>query len=334
MQIKPHSGLRLSPAAGYRSPADGPLPACTPSESSSMPIRDVLLALLAVLALGLAFVAIKVGVAHMPPLLLTALRFLFAALPAAFFIPPPAAPVRVVVAFGVMLGVVQFGLLISAIKIGMPAGLASLLVQLQAFFTVGLAWLAFGERPNRWQIAGAVLAAAGMAIIAARWIGGTSVLPLAMVLGAAMAWAAANLIGKHAGAADRFALVIWGSLAAPLPLFALSLLFEGPAAIAAALSPPSWQAVASVGFMAYPATVFAFSLWNLLLSRHSAAVVAPYALLIPVVGMVSSSIAFDETLTPLEVAASALILAGLLVGARGGPNRRRGGASDRASGAS
>lgn len=288
-----------------------------------MPIRDVLLALLAVLALGLAFVAIKVGVAHMPPLLLTALRFLFAALPAVLFIRPPAAPIRTVIGFGIALGVVQFGLLITSIKLGMPAGLASLLIQLQAFFTVGLSWLILGERPNRWQIGGACLAAAGMALIGSQWLGNTSIIPFLMVLGAALAWASANLIGKHAGTADRFALVVWGSLAAPVPLFLLSLMFEGPDAIAAALSPPAWQAVLSVGFMAYPATVMAFSLWNVLLSRHQAAAVAPFALLIPIVGMVSSSIVFGERLGASEIVASALILTGLLIGMNGTARRRR-----------
>lgn len=282
-----------------------------------MPIRDVMLALVAVVVLGLAFVAIKVGVAHMPPLLLTALRFLFAALPAVFFVRPPKTSVRIVVAFGIMLGVVQFGLLIGSIKLGMPAGMASLVIQLQAFFTVGLAWLIHGERPTRGQLIGAALAALGMVLIASRWIGSASVLPLVMVLGSAMAWAAANLIGKQAGNADRLALVVWGSLAAPLPLFALSAVFEGPAAIVAALSPPTWPAVLSVGFMAYPATVMAFSLWNMLLQRHPAAVVAPFALLIPVAGMVSASVAFGEALEVREIVASALILLGLLVGMGG-----------------
>lgn len=283
-----------------------------------MPLRDVILALVAVLALGLSFVAIKVGVAHMPPLLLTALRFLFAAFPAILFVKPPAAPVGIVVAFGFILGVVQFGLMISSIKLGMPAGLASLLVQLQAFFTVGLAWLLLGEKPTRWQLLGAALAAAGMVLIGAQWIGSAPVLPLVMLLGAALAWAAANLIGKRAGMADRLALVVWGSLAAPVPLVLLSLLFEGPDAVMAALSPPAWQAIASIAFMAYLATVMAFSVWNTLLQRHPAAVVAPFALLIPVVGMVSSSIAFGETLSAQEIVASVLILVGLLVGMLGG----------------
>lgn len=283
-----------------------------------MPLRDVILALVAVLALGTSFVAIKVGVAHMPPLLLTALRFFFAAIPAVLFVKPPKAPVAIVVAFGFIFGVVQFGLMITSIKFGMPAGLASLIVQVQAFFTVALAWLLLGEKPSRWQLVGSALAAVGMLVIGVQWIGAAPLLPLVLLLGSALAWAVANLIGKRAGMADRLALVVWGSLAAPVPLVLLSLLIEGPDAVIAALSPPAWQAIAAIAFMAYAATVMAFSIWNTLLQRHPTAVVAPYALLIPVAGMVSSSIAFGETLSVEEIFGSVLILAGLLVGMRSG----------------
>lgn len=289
-----------------------------------MPIRDLLLALVAVLALGLSFVAIKVGAHHMPPLLLCGLRFLFAAFPAVLFVRPPKAPPSTVIGFGLLLGVVQFGLLITSISIGMPAGLASVLIQLQAFFTIGLSWLLLSERPTASQTVGAGLAAAGMMLVGSQWIGDASAAPFLMVLGAAAAWAAANLVGKRAGTADRLALVVWGSLAAPLPLFALSLLIEGPDAVWQALSPPSWQAVASIAFMAYPATVMAFSLWNFLLSRHSAATVAPFALLIPVVGILSSSLAFGERLGPLEIAGSVLVIAGLVFGINGSSPWRRG----------
>lgn len=289
-----------------------------------MPIRDMLCALAAVLALGISFVAIKIGVAHMPPLLLTALRFFFAAVPAVFFISPPATPRRIVVVFGVMLGVVQFGFLMTAIKLGMPAGLSSILMQLQAFFTVGLAWIFLSERPTLRQLAGAALAGAGMMLIGSSWIGaeGPDFAVFLMVLAAAMGWSVANLMSKVAGGADRFALVIWGCLVAPLPLLGLSLLIEGPEAITAALSPPAWQAVLSVAFMAYPATVMAMSVWSWLLSRHSAAALAPFALLIPVVGMVASALTFGEELGPNEIVASVLILAGLAVGMRGGARFR------------
>lgn len=281
-----------------------------------MPLRDVLAALLAVAAMGLAFVAIKAGVTHMPPLLLTAFRFIFAAFPAVLFVPPPAVPFRVVAGYGIALGVMLFGLMLVAVKIGMPAGLASIVVQTQVFFTIGAVWLVDGERPTRYQLAGAALAFTGMVIIGLSRAAGAEAVPFLMVVGAAGAWAVANVIGKRAGTADRLGLVVWGSLAAPVPLLALSLIFEGPEAMIAALSPPAWQAVASIAFMAYPATVMAFSIWNALLSRHPAPVVAPFALLIPVFGLLGTHVVFGERLGGLEILASGLILVGLLVGLR------------------
>jgi len=282
-----------------------------------MPLRDVLAALATVAVFGLAFVAIKVGVGEMPPLMLTALRFFFAAIPAVMVVRPPKAPVLTVVAFGVALGVGLFGLIFFAIAQGMPAGLASVVVQLQVFFTMALAWVVVGERPDRWQIGGGTVAFAGMGLIASLHVGTATMVPLVMVLGAAACWAVANLIAKQAGTADRLALVVWGSLAAPPPLILLSLAVDGPERVWKALSEPTWPGVLSVAFMAYPATVMAFSLWGWLLSRHPAATVAPFALLIPVFGLVGTSLAFGETLGPVEIVASGLIMVGLLIGMTG-----------------
>ncbi|PPD29363.1 MAG: EamA family transporter [Hyphomicrobium sp.] len=282
-----------------------------------MPLRDMLAALVAVTAFGTSFVAIKSGVEHMPPLLLTALRFLFAALPAILFVPPPRTRPVLVVAFGLAFGVGLFGAMFIAIKLGMPAGLAAIVVQLQVFFTMGLAWLLDRERPGHEQMAGAVIALVGMGLIGWQRFAGAATLPFFLVLAAAGFWAFANFVSKRAGASDRLALVVWGSLVAAPVLIGLSLLIEGSEAVAAALLPPAWSAVASVVFMAYPATLLAFSIWTTLLSRYPTPVVAPFALLIPVVGLLSTHMAFGERLAPLEVVASGLILIGLLVGLRG-----------------
>ncbi len=282
-----------------------------------MPLRDMLAALVAVTAFGTSFVAIKSGVEHMPPLLLTALRFLFAALPAILFVRPPNTRPALVVVFGLAFGVGLFGAMFSAIKLGMPAGLAAIVVQLQVFFTMGLAWLLDRERPGHKQMAGAAIALIGMGLIGWQRFAGAAPLPFFLVLAAAGFWALANIVSKRAGTSDRLALVVWGSLVAAPVLIGLSLLIEGPEAVAAALLPPAWQAVASVVFMAYPATLLAFSIWTTLLSRYPATVVAPFALLIPVVGLLSTHMAFGERLAPLEVVASGLILLGLLVGLRG-----------------
>jgi len=272
--------------------------------------RDILAALVAAIVLGLAFIAIKIGVREAPPLLLTALRFVFAAFPAILFVKPPRAPVAMVVAYGLLIGVGQFGLLFLAIGLGMPVGLASLVIQLQAFVTVLLAWVALGERPSAVQMTGAGVALLGVAAIGATRLGGASFGPFLMVIGAAFCWGAGNLISKLAGKIDMFAFVVWSSLAAPIPLLALSLLFEGDRTLPA-LAHPSWVLALCVAALAYGGTIVGFGLWSRLLAHYSAASVAPFALLIPVVGMIAGWLVFGEPLGTFELLGAALVMAGL-----------------------
>ena len=273
--------------------------------------RDILIALMAVAILGGNFVAIKVGVEHMPPLLLTALRFLFAAVPAVFLVRPPRVPLRHVLAFGFAFGVLQFGLLFTAIHLGMSAGLSSVVIQMQVFFTIGLAYVCFREQPAPLQIAGGLLAGVGVVVIGAFTAGGVDLAPFLMVLGGAFAWGLANTIIKAAGRINPLALVAWGSLVAPLPLAALSLLIDGPAIILSSLSHLDWRIVVAVGFLAYPTTLLAFPLWNNLLARYPAATVTPFALLIPVVGIASTHLLLGETITATEIFGACIVLAGL-----------------------
>lgn len=287
-----------------------------------MALRDVLAALLVALVLGLAFVAIKVGLETLPPLLLTALRFLFAALPGVFLVRPPRAPARLVVAFGLLHGVALFGLMFLAIALGMPAGLSSLVVQVQVFFTIGLAFAVFRERPSGLQVVGGLAAASGIAVIAAWQAQTAALLPLLLVLAAALAWAAANLVAKAAGPIDMLAFMIWASLAATAPLLVLSLVFEGPAAIAQGLGRADWRTVAVVLFIAYPTTILAFTLWNGLLARYPAATVTPFALLVPVVGISSTNTLLGEPFEPAEAVGALLIFAGIALNILAARRRR------------
>ena len=272
--------------------------------------RDTLFALIAALMLGLAFIAIKIGVGEAPPLLLTALRFAFAAFPAVVFVPPPKAPARLVALYGVLIGVGQFGLLFLAIGQGMPVGLASLVIQLQAFITVFLAWVILGERPAPAQLIAASLALSGIVAIGSVRLGGAGLGPFLMVVAAALCWGSGNIVGKKAGRIDMFAFTIWSSLAAPLPLLALSLCFDGQRAIQT-LTHPGWVLALCVAGLAYGATVLGFGLWSRLLAHYPAGRVAPFALLIPVVGMISGWLIFAEPLHPIEFAGALLVMAGL-----------------------
>ena len=277
-----------------------------------MPLRDLALALGVVLIWGLNFVAIKWGVAEIPPFLLTALRYVGCALPAVFFIKKPQVGWPILIAYGLTVGVLQFSFLFTAMRLGMPAGLASLVMQMQVFFTMGLAMLFLRDRPTLPQLGGAAIALAGLATIGAEHIGGAVLGPLVLTLVAAGFWAISNIVTKRAGKVDMFAFVIWGSLIPPLPMLALSLAFEGPQAFAdlAAVSP---QAIFSVLFIAYGSTLLGYGAWAVLLGRHPASLVAPFSLLVPVVGFAAAFIVLGETVSPLEIAGSLLIFIGLVL---------------------
>lgn len=277
-----------------------------------MPLRDLALALGVVFIWGLNFVAIKWGVAEIPPFLLTALRYLGCALPAVFFIRKPQLGWPVLIAYGFSVGVLQFGFLFTAMRLGMPAGLASLVMQMQVFFTMALAMLFLGERPGLPQLAGAAIALVGLGTIGAEHLGGAVLLPLLLTLVAALFWGISNIVTKRAGKVDMFGFVIWGSLVPPLPMLTLSLIFEGPQALVA-LASVSPQAIFSVLFIAYGSTLLGYGAWAVLLGRHPASLVAPFSLLVPVVGFAAAFALLGEQVSPLEIAGSLLIFLGLML---------------------
>ena len=275
--------------------------------------RDLILALFVVTVWGLSFVAIRWGVDEVAPLLMTALRYTLAALPAVFFVRRPNVAWRVLIAYGLAIGVGQFGLLFVAVKWGMPPGLGSIVVQLQVFFTIGLAMLAFGERPKPIQWLGALVAFGGIGVIALERLDGAALIPLLMTVGAAVFWAMGNTVTKQAGKIDMLGFVVWSSLIPPLPLLALSLLIEGPGAIPAAMQHITWVGGGSLLFMAWCATLFGYGTWSVLLSRYPAGLVAPFALLVPISGIGASALLLGETISGLEIAGSALVFVGLLL---------------------
>src|SRR6516165_323008 len=277
-----------------------------------MKLRDLFIALIAVLILGSSFVAVKLAVSEIPPLLLTSMRFFFAAVPAIFFVKRPEVPIRFVVSFGLMMGAIQFALQ-TAIKLGMPAGLSSVVVQMQVFFTVLLAYLCFGEKPLPLEIAGGLVALVGVALIGLLENSAVKLVPFALVSAAGLAWAAGNIITKAARPSNTFAFVVWSCPVSPLPLFVLSLLIEDHAPATAALVHPSMASAGAIVFMAYAATLGAVGLWTKLLSRYPAAAVAPFGLLVPVFGILSTHLLLGERITRVEIVGSGLVLAGLIL---------------------
>jgi O-acetylserine/cysteine efflux transporter len=276
-----------------------------------MPLTHSLFAVLVAFLWGLSFVVIKLGVGNTPPLLLAAMRFFFAALPAVFFIPRPKTGWRNVVAYGFFLGVGQFGLLFAALAIGMPASLASLVMQAQVFFTILFAALVMNERPGLSQILGGGIGFLGLLIIAVPRLTGSGALPFLMTVAAAASWGVANIISKRAGRVDMLSYIVWASLVAPLPLLGMSLWLDGPDRVVSALTHIDTGTIAAVAYLAYPSTILAFGIWAYLLSRHPAATVTPFALLVPVAGILGSALVLGEVMHPIEAIGGAVIVAGL-----------------------
>lgn len=277
-----------------------------------MPLTHMLLAVAIAATWGLSFVAIKIGVAATPPLLLTALRFTFAALPMVFILKRPRVPWPMLAAYGVSLGAMQFGFLFVAIKLGMPAGLASLVMQLQVFFTIALAALG-GEKPKPLQVVGCIVAFVGVGAIAAGQPS-AQLVAFGFVVAGAASWAVGNVISRSAGRravrVDMLAFVCWASLFAPPPLLLLSAITEGEAAWQALIH-PSLTTVLSTAYLSYAATVFGFGSWAWLLARYRAATVTPFALLVPIFGFLSGHLLLGEPVDLSIAVGALLVFAGL-----------------------
>ena len=261
---------------------------------------------------GINFVVIDEGLRDMPPLLLTALRFVACAVPLVFFVPRPTSKLRYVIGYGVTLGVVKFGLLFSAMANGMPAGLASLVLQLQALFSLALAALLIGERPTRAQAVGAVVATAGLGVLASGGAGGhVAIGGLLMTVGAAAAWALANVITRASGEKRPLSMLVWSSLVPPIPLLGLSTIVDGPADVGHALRHLTLRALLAIGYLAYVSTFLGFGVWNRLIGLHSVSTIAPFSLLVPVFGLTASWLVLDEAVTWRLAGCAVLVLVGL-----------------------
>ncbi|MUM15760.1 EamA family transporter [Mycobacterium sp. CBMA271] len=291
-----------------------------------MTARHRLLGLTVAVLWGVNFLAIHVGLEHFPPLFFAGLRFAVLAVPVILFVPWPRVPMRWLLLYGAGFGTVQFAFLFLAMANGMPTGLASLVLQASAPFTVILGMLLLGERMSRRQIAGIALAVAGMTLIATdRAAHGASaaVIPVILTLLGALGWAFGNIASRKAMADNidprtPLRLTLWMSVVPPLPLFALSALTEGPAA--------GWRALTSIGersglialgalaYIVVLATIVGLGLWTYLMGQYPASRVAPFSLLVPVVGITTSWLALGERPTPLELAGAAVVITGCLIG--------------------
>jgi O-acetylserine/cysteine efflux transporter len=268
---------------------------------------------------GFNFIMIKIGVAGVPPLFLAACRFLLSAFPALIFVKKPPVSHGKLAAYGLLLGVGEFGLLFTAIKLGAPAGISSIVLQTQAFFTALLAALFLREKIRLTSILGMIIAGTGLALIALHGSGTALYFswPMAMLVLAAFFWAAANISAQGMKNTGGLSLMVWSSLYSPIPLFALSIIFEREN-ILPALKNLGLPSAGALAYLVLLSTLFGYGVWNQLIMRHGARRVAPFSLLVPIFGVASGYLALGERISPSTALASVLVLSGVTLHVFGG----------------
>jgi len=284
--------------------------------------RDIGIGLIIAVLWGLNFTAIKLGLADMPPLLLITIRLIIVCIPAIFFLPKPPVGWRQLIALGLTMNVGQFAFLFVGIKLGMPAGLSSLVHQSQAFFTLVFAALILGERWKWNNILGLIIAAGGMVVVGSQQSGSMTAAGFWLTLCASSSWGMGNVIIRRASKDtppfSMLSLVVWASAVAILPLGLLSLLFEGPAVWKTAWESLNWVTLGSIVYLAYFASLCGYGLWGRLLSHYPAAIVAPFSLLVPIIGMSSAVLLLKETFSLWQIIGAILVMLGLAVNIFGG----------------
>lgn len=274
----------------------------------------LLAGLIIVLIWGCNFTAVSFGLEEQPPLTLTFLRFAFSAIPMVFFVKRPELPWHSLAAYGISIFALQFTFLFSGMNAGVSAGLASVVLQLAVFITIGLATLFLGERPHPSQWVGALVAFLGVIYIASHQSLDATPVGLMLVLAGATFWASGNIIAKRFNRpVDALALVAWGSLFAAPFQFVVAFIVEGPYQMAASLESASWKTVGSVAYLAYLATLVGYGLWSWLMRLYPAATVAPLTLLVPIVAMTASALILDERMESWKLVGTALVIGGLCI---------------------
>lgn len=279
----------------------------------TMPIYHLGLAMLVVTIWGLNFLFVKIALVEVSPLLLCALRFVFAAFPAILFIRRPAVPFRMITAYGLVVFAMQFGFLFLGLDVGMTAGMASLIMQVQVFFSMFFASLFLDEQPKLYQVIGALVSFAGIGLVGTHFDASISLTGFLFVLASAASMGLGNLITKRINSDQLIGLVVWGSFIASMPMLLLALLVEGPSSVVYTYQHLSWHGIGAMCYIVYASTWVGYAIWNALIKRYSVSTVVPFTLLVPVVGIIGSVLVLGEAFQTWQLYAGLLVLSGLLI---------------------
>lgn len=287
--------------------------------------KDFILAVLVTIVWGANFTVTKLGLSGVPPMLLITLRFTLVAFPAVFFIKPPKMSVKDLLLYGFTVGVGQFGCLYYAMHIGMSAGLASIIVQLQAFISPLLGYFFLKEKLKAEQLAGFFISALGLVVIgvASNTHGITSIPIVAILLTicAPIFWSISNIVAKTAAKKamandeqlDMLSLVVWGSLVPPIPTLILALFIDSPQTLINSISNLSMISILAVLYLAFGATLFGYGIWSVLIAKYPLNKISPLSLLVPITGLLTARIVLSEELSKLQWLGVAAIILGLIV---------------------
>lgn len=278
-----------------------------------MPIKHTLLALLVVIAWGLNFIFVQLSLTEFSPLFLCALRFLLASVPAIFFIKPPAASFKMVVLYGLVMFALQFSLLFMGMHMGVTSGMASLIMQVQVFFSMIFSALLLSERPNAWQIAGALVSFTGIALVATHLDQNLTLIGFIFILLAAATWGIGNLIAKKLPRVSMMSLIVWGCFVASIPLFLLSLIIEGPSSMINSYHHMTWVGVSGLFYTVCISTWVGYGAWNSLIRRYPIGTIVPFTLLIPIVGIIGSILILGEPFQSWKLVSGLLVISGLYI---------------------
>ena len=268
-------------------------------------------ALLVTFIWGTNFVLLRYALDELAPFTLATLRFLFVAFPLVFFLPKPKIAWRYIASYGLLIGVGQFGLLFWAMQADITPGVASLLIQLQVFFTVLLTVFSLKETVSKLQWVAMTIGFVGLLVVVLNTNEATTAAGVIIVLVAALSWASGNMIVKHIGAVDAFAFLAWSSLFSIPPLAFMAIYQTGLTDVVSSVANASWFAWATILWQSIGNMLIGYGVWNMLLHRYPAASVSPWALLVPVFGMGASSLLLNEAMPWWKLLAMMLILTGL-----------------------
>jgi O-acetylserine/cysteine efflux transporter len=289
--------------------------------------RDSLRATLVAIVWGANFVVIDEGLKGFPPFLLLAVRFLLVAFPLILFVPRPG-PWKPILLVGLFMSLGQFSLLYLGLQLGMPAGLASILLQAQVMFGIVISSVVLGEHASRRQVAGVLAGLVGLGIVALSYSARAPLAPLALTIGAALSWATGNVISRRSKFGSGPGLVVWSAIVVPVPALALALIVNGPHAIGHALSHTTLLTIGSTLYTVTISSLFGYTVWNSLLSRYPVGAVTPFALLVPVAGTLTAWIVLGQVPTVAEAIGGVVLLGGVAIA-----SLRRAGARPAASSA-